>query len=116
MQMHLLIGCVRVLVDVVNTLGIEQRRATLDAMDNIALFQQKLRQIRAILPSNTRDQRDFSHLETFLKLIIILCGLFLKVMTKKSSSSRPIVVPATHNYNSIVFYGVYQPMGVVYTP
>ena len=53
MQMHLLIGCVRVLVDVVNTLGIEQRRATLDAMDYVALFQQKLRQIRAILPSNT---------------------------------------------------------------
>jgi len=31
------------LVNVVNALGIEQRRAALDAMDYVALFQQKLR-------------------------------------------------------------------------
>ena len=35
----------RVLVNVVNTLGIEQRSTAFDAMDNVALLQQKLSKV-----------------------------------------------------------------------
>lgn len=48
---------VRRLIDMINTLGIEHRRAPLDPMNFITFFQQQLGQIRAILPCALGDQR-----------------------------------------------------------
>jgi hypothetical protein len=116
MQIHLLVGGVRVLVDVVDTVRVEQGGAALDTVDDVALLQQKLSQVGAVLPSNTRDQRYFAHLETFLRIKNILWGLFLELMKKNSPNSRTIVVPATHDHDCIAFNGVHQPMCVIYTP
>lgn len=51
---------VRVLIDVLDAAGIERRRASLDAVDRISLVQQKLREISAILPGDTRNESCFS--------------------------------------------------------
>ena len=50
------IGVVRVFVDVVDARGVEQRGAALDAVHLIPFGQQKLGQIRAVLPGNSCDQ------------------------------------------------------------
>jgi hypothetical protein len=49
----------RILVDVLDARGVERRRASLDAMDDIALLEQQLGKVGAILPGNTGDQRNF---------------------------------------------------------
>ena len=51
---------VRILVEMIDALCIEQRRAALDAMDFIVLAQQELRQVRTVLPGNARNER-FPH-------------------------------------------------------
>jgi hypothetical protein len=47
---------IRSLVKMVNAIGVEERRAALDAVDLIPFIEQKLSEIRAILASNARDQ------------------------------------------------------------
>ena len=47
---------VRVLVQVINAVGVQQRRASLDTMHFIAFLKQKFGQICPILPCNPRDQ------------------------------------------------------------
>ncbi len=42
----------RVLVDVVDALGVEARRAAYDSMDLVSLFQKQLCQVRAVLASD----------------------------------------------------------------
>ncbi len=53
------VGDVRVLIQMVDPVGVEQGRAPLDAVHHITLVQEKFRQIGAILPGDPRDQRDF---------------------------------------------------------
>lgn len=50
---------VRVLVDVVNAVGVEAGGTAFDAVHDVAFFQQKLSQVGAILASDTSDQGDF---------------------------------------------------------
>ncbi len=50
-----------VLVNVIDALGIERRRAAFQAMHHVAFFQQKFRQVRAILPGYPGNKRDFFH-------------------------------------------------------
>src|SRR5258706_15048623 len=50
---------VRVLKDMVDPLGIEQGSAPLDTVHHIALVEEKLGQIGAVLPGDPGDQRDF---------------------------------------------------------
>src|SRR6185436_16401454 len=50
---------VRVLVQVVDALGVEERGAPLDAMDDVTLLQQKLGEIGAVLAGDAGDQGDF---------------------------------------------------------
>ena len=45
-----------VLVEVVNSLGVQRRRTPLDAVDLVALFKQELRKVGAILASYARYQ------------------------------------------------------------
>jgi len=56
MQDEVPLFSVRILVEMVDPLGVEQRSATLDAMDFVALLQQELCEVGAILAGNTRNQ------------------------------------------------------------
>lgn len=56
MQFEARVGNVRVLVDVVNPLGVEQRGTALDAVDFVALFQQKLCKVGAVLAGDAGDE------------------------------------------------------------
>jgi len=59
MQDKAAVAFMRVLIDVVDAAGIKGRRAALDAMDDIAFFQQQVRQLGAVLPGYARDECDF---------------------------------------------------------
>jgi hypothetical protein len=50
---------VRLLVEVIDAVGVEQRGAPLDTVHFIALAKQEFRQISAILPGNACNQSDF---------------------------------------------------------
>ena len=50
---------VRVLIEMIDAIGVEQRTAPLDAMDSIALAEQKLGQVGPVLPGNAGDQSYF---------------------------------------------------------
>ena len=50
---------VRVLVDVVHALGVELAAAALDAVHDVALFQQQLGEVRAVLAGDAGDEGDF---------------------------------------------------------
>ena len=52
---------VRILIEVINTVGIEQWGAAFNAMYNVVFLQQKLCQIGSILPGNSGDQCNFTH-------------------------------------------------------
>jgi hypothetical protein len=56
MQNEVAFGLVRVLVEMVDALGIKRGSAPLQAMNFISLGEQELRQVGAILPRNPRDQ------------------------------------------------------------
>ena len=57
MQNELAIRFMGILIQVVNPVGIEKRRAALDAMDFIAFFKQQFGQIGPVLSRYTRNQR-----------------------------------------------------------
>src|SRR3546814_6985740 len=61
MQVEPCVTYVRVLVQMVDTLGVEGRGSTLDAVNLIPLREQKLRQIGAILTGNAGDERAPCH-------------------------------------------------------
>jgi hypothetical protein len=46
----------RVLVNMIYALGIQRRSPPLDPVNNIALFEQKLRKVRTILAGHTGDK------------------------------------------------------------
>ena len=50
---------VRVLVDVVDALGVEQAGAALDAVHDVAFFKQELGQVGAVLAGDAGDEGDF---------------------------------------------------------
>ena len=47
----------RILVQVIDARGVEARRAALDAVDFVALLEQQLGQVGAVLAGHARDQR-----------------------------------------------------------
>ncbi|MNL39841.1 hypothetical protein D3C87_1621500 [compost metagenome] len=59
-QLEAAIRGVRVFVDMVDALGVEERGPALDAMHLIALFEQKLGQVGAILARDTGDERNLA--------------------------------------------------------
>lgn len=62
---------VRVLVQVVNAIGVEQRGATLDAVNNIAFLEQKLGEIGSILTSDASNESgSFFHWGSSLRFMI----------------------------------------------
>ena len=62
MEYKVPVFAVRGLVEVVDTLGIKKRSPPLDAMYDVPLFEQKLRQIGAVLASNAGDKGFFHFL------------------------------------------------------
>ena len=53
------VAFVRVLIQVINSTGVEAARTPLDPMHLIALLQQKLREITTVLAGDASDQGDF---------------------------------------------------------
>mmetsp|Transcript_17850 Transcript_17850/g.51104 ORF Transcript_17850/g.51104 Transcript_17850/m.51104 type:complete len:423 (-) Transcript_17850:52-1320(-) len=51
-------GGVAILVDVINTAGVEGRRTTDDAVDNVALLEEELGEVGTILAGDTGDEGD----------------------------------------------------------
>ena len=60
-QNEIAVADVWILIQVVNAIRIEQRRAALDAVDHIAFAEQKLCQIGAILAGYSGDKGNFGH-------------------------------------------------------
>jgi len=52
---------VRILVEVVDAIGIEQRGAALDAVNDVAFFKQKFGEIGTILAGDPGNQCSFAH-------------------------------------------------------
>jgi len=59
MQFEARVVNVRVLVDVVYALGVEQAAPAFDAVHDVTLFQQKLGEVRAVLAGDACDEGDF---------------------------------------------------------
>jgi len=57
--LSLLTSLVRVLVEMIDTAGVEAAGAPLDAMHLVALLQKEFRQVAAVLPRDARDQGGF---------------------------------------------------------
>ncbi len=55
------VGRVRILVEMVDAVGVEQRGAALDAVYLVALGQQQFGQVHAVLAGDTGDQCAFAH-------------------------------------------------------
>ena len=49
----------RVVIEMIDAAGVERRRAALDAVDDIALAEQKLGKIGAVLAGDAGDQCNF---------------------------------------------------------
>jgi hypothetical protein len=54
-------GDVRILVQVIDAIGVEKRSAALDAVDDIAFAQQEFGEVGAILSGHASEQCNFSH-------------------------------------------------------
>ena len=52
---------VRILIQMIDTIGIEQRRASFDTVNFVAFFEQELSQIRAVLSGDAGDECFFIH-------------------------------------------------------
>jgi hypothetical protein len=61
-QHKVAIHLVWVLVQVIDTVGVEQGGATLDAVYLVPLLQQEFRQVRTILTGNASDEGLFNHI------------------------------------------------------
>ena len=58
---------VRVLVDVIHPLRVERAGAALDAVHDVAFFQQKFGQVRAVLARDAGDERGFGSFQSFFR-------------------------------------------------
>jgi hypothetical protein len=60
-QHEALVSGVRVLVDVIDALGVEQRSAALDAVDLVAFLEQQFSEVRAVLAGDAGDECLFQY-------------------------------------------------------
>ena len=60
---------VRVLVKMIDAVGIEERGAALDAVDEVALRKQELGKVCTILAGDACDQRAFLHVRELVRLL-----------------------------------------------
>ena len=59
MELKICMLGVWILVDVVNALGVEQRRTALDAVNDVALLKQELSEVRTVLARDAGDEGYF---------------------------------------------------------
>jgi len=59
MQDEIAPGLMRILVEMVDPLGVEGRSAPLQAVNFISFREKEFRQVRSVLPGNSGDQRAF---------------------------------------------------------
>ena len=69
MQLELGVVRMRVLVDMVDPLGVEQRRPALDPVHLIALFEQEFGKVGSVLPGDAGDKRFLRHVRVRFILI-----------------------------------------------
>jgi hypothetical protein len=55
------VGIVRVLVQVIDAVGVKQAGAALDAVDGVALVQQEFGEVGAVLAGDAGDECSFGH-------------------------------------------------------
>jgi hypothetical protein len=82
-----------ILVDVIHTGGIEERRTALDAVNFVSLFKQKFREVRAILAGNACNERYFLHCSLAADPIMYL----LTLSGATSSPSGQLSTPCSSN-------------------
>ena len=70
------VGLLRVLVDVVDPLGVEGRRAAHEAVHRVALGQQQFGQVRAVLPGDSGDEGGLAHV---FPQLLVFCWTCLTV-------------------------------------
>ena len=58
-QDELPIGLMRILIEVIDAVGVEERRAALDAVDLVAFVEEELGEVGAVLAGDAGDQGDF---------------------------------------------------------
>ena len=71
MKNEVTVFLVRVCIEVINPIGVDQRSPTLDAVNFVTLFEKKFREIRAILAGDTCDKG-------FLQSVVLLECLICK--------------------------------------
>jgi hypothetical protein len=49
-------GIVRILIEVINTIGVEERRSSLNAVNLVSFGEEKLGEVRSVLAGNSCDQ------------------------------------------------------------
>jgi hypothetical protein len=67
MQDEVALGLMRILVEMVDPLGVKGRSAAFEAVNFIAFREKEFRQVRSILPGNPGDQRAFWQKPTSFK-------------------------------------------------
>ncbi|CCK07648.1 phytase family [Cronobacter sakazakii 696] len=92
-QVEFRVAAVRILVDMVNALGIEGRRAAFDTVDFITFLKQKLSQIGAILSGYAGNESNFTHNLFFLCLNRTLPGSPGRLLIQGSVSCSPFPNP-----------------------
>jgi len=96
MQDEFAVGLMRVLVEMIDAIGVEQRGAALDAVDFVAFAQQEFGEIGAVLPGNAGDERFLGHVSeptTVSKSGIVLsfmrgCHVFLPHLADLARDTR----------------------------
>jgi len=68
---------VRILIKMVNAVSIEERAAPLDAVNIIAFLEQKLRQIRSVLPCYACYQSTFRHVYPYTPGVLTSANLWI---------------------------------------
>ncbi|KPL69497.1 hypothetical protein SZ64_16135 [Erythrobacter sp. SG61-1L] len=74
MEVEACIFHVRILIDLLDTAGVERGRAPLDAVNLVSLLQQQRRKIGAVLAGDTRDERNFR-----CQIIPLSCSLAMRI-------------------------------------
>ena len=88
-QAQAVVGDVRVLVDVVDALGVERARAPDEAVDLVALGEQQLRQVRPVLAGDARDQALASSSLDLLSMFFVPVDVRRNRRRTRSRASKP---------------------------
>lgn len=98
MQLEIGVVDMRVLIDVVHPLGIEQRGPAFDAVHFIAFGEQKFRQIRAILARDASNQ-SFFHL--FISIYVSQLDRNIAFIIHRQLVELPVLDEVFHTFQML---------------